>query len=152
MSEQTLKFELEREGFPIEIGSSKFFFGTSVEDLTRFFTLLDDVEKEAAKLADQIDAKKITDEVTAENVDEIMKLQRGIAKIQYDAALGEGAFEKIYEEFPYIDVLLEKYDEIDFHIAERVEKETTLRADKFNKKKAEMMKKKAIKKRKRKSK
>lgn len=146
MANKTLKFDLKREGFPIEIGSTKFFFGTSVEDLTRFFTVMDEVEKEIVELSKVIDLEKVRAELSEDNIDEVLKMQKELARIQYDAMLGEGAFEKIYAEFPYVDVLEEKFDDIALHVSERLEVETTKRVDKVNKKKAEAMKKKASKK------
>lgn len=148
MAKDILKFELEREGFPIEIGSAKFFFGTSVEDLTRFFTVMDEVEEEIIALNKELDAGKLEEELSADNVNEYMKMQYELARIQFDAMLGEGAYEKIYKEFPYTDVLLEKFDDIALHVSERLEEETGKRIDRHNNKKAEAMKKKALKKKK----
>lgn len=45
-----MQFEIKRSGFPINIGEIEFFFGTTVEELTRFFDVQDEVEEKIAPL------------------------------------------------------------------------------------------------------
>ena len=45
-----MQFEIKRSGFPINIGEIDFFFGTTVEELTRFFDVQDEVEEKIAPL------------------------------------------------------------------------------------------------------
>lgn len=37
MTAEVLKFDIQREGFPIEVAGVEFFFGTSAEELQKFF-------------------------------------------------------------------------------------------------------------------
>lgn len=146
MSKKALEFELKREGFPVNIGPVEFFVGTSIEDLQKFFGIQDEVEKKVNALKKQINAIDKLEDATQKEVSEAVSLTKELTRIQYDAALGEGAFDKIYKAFPYTDVLAEKLDDIVLAIADRVSEETAKRADKYNKKKADLLKKKMQKK------
>lgn len=146
MANKALEIKLEREGFPIVIGEVEFFFGTSIEDLQRFFSVQEELERSLAKIGEN--QNEISEESTAADVQQSIDFVTEKVRLQYDALLGEGSFEKIYSVFPYVDVLAEQYDVIAFSIADRIEKETEKRKDRFNKKKAELLKNKARKKKK----
>lgn len=153
MTANLLKFELQREGFPIEIGGVEFFFGTSAEELKTFFVKQQEADAKRESLNKEIQAIESFGEVDQEDPEQIEQLHENItkavevtkkiAKIDYDALLGEGSFERIYEKFPYIDPLIANFDLFSEAIADRILEETALRADKYNKKKAEALKKKA---------
>lgn len=143
---KSLDFELKREGFPVNIGPIEFFIGTSIEDLQRFFGLQEEVDKKIANLNVQLDTIKNLEEANPEELELAVNLTKELIRIQYDAALGEGAFDKIYEVFPHTDVLAEQLDPIMYAIADRVSEETAKRSDKYNKKKADLLKKKMKKK------
>lgn len=138
-----LDFKLERQGFPVKIGNNEFFIGTSMEDLQHFFTMQEKAEIEIKKIQTNISKLNTKNGVTKENADTVIQRTKELSKIQYDSLLGTGAFEKIYSEFPYADTLLENFDDIAFSISDRIEKDTEKRKDKYNNKKAELLKKKA---------
>lgn len=140
-----IKFKLERQGFPISIGDNNFFIGTSMEDLQKFFIDQEKVEEKIKKI--QIDIKEISTKegISKEKADTVIKKTKELTKVQYDSMLGPGAFDQIYTKFPYVDVLLENFDDIAVAISDRIEQDTEKRKDKYNNKKAELMKKKALK-------
>lgn len=153
MTAEVLKFDIQREGFPIEVAGVEFFFGTSAEELQKFFINQQEAEEKRLELENEIEQIESFGEIDEddpeqvallqENVSKALEISKKISKIDYDALLGEGAFEKIYDRFPYIDPLIVNFDSFSEAIANRILEETALRADKYNKKKAEALKKKA---------
>ena len=148
MANKEINFELKREGFPVKVGPIEFFIGTSIEDLKNFFGIQEEIEKKVSEISKKIERIKDLENGSQQDMEEAIELTKELTRIRYDAALGDGAFNKIYEVFPYTDVLAEKLDDIVLAIADRVGEETSKRADKYNKKKADMLKKKQLKKKK----
>ncbi|OJG96676.1 hypothetical protein RV18_GL001962 [Enterococcus termitis] len=143
---KSLDFELKREGFPVNVGPVEFFIGTSIEDLQRFFGLQEEIDKKIEDLSKQLNTIENLEKANQKELELAVELTKELTRIQYDAALGDGAFDKIYEVFPHTDVLAEQLDTIMFAIAERISEETAKRSDKYNKKKADLLKKKMKKK------
>lgn len=154
----TLNFELKKNGFPIIIGGIEFFFDTSTEKLKEFFVRQELYEAEFEKL--QVEFTKLTgisdlDEENPEEyakmkveIDKTLDLTKRTTRADYDALLGEGAFDKIYEAFHDLDKLKEVFYDIEDAVAEAIVKDAEKRADKFNAKRAEVLKKKALKRKK----
>lgn len=153
-----LNFELKKNGFPINIGGVEFFFETSTEKLKEFFVRQELYEAEFEKL--QVEFTTLTgiseldEEIPEEyakmkvEIDKMLDLTKRTTRADYDALLGEGAFDKIYEAFHDLDKLKEVFYDIEDAVAEAIVKDSEKRADKFNAKRAEVLKKKALKRKK----
>lgn len=145
-----MEFQLERSGFPIKIGELEFFFGTTTEELTRFFDVQEEFELKAKECQLKLDSIKNIEKPTKKDTLLIIELSKELATCEYDALLGIGAFEKIYEKYPDVEQLLDLFDPISFEVAEAIEKEALKRKDTISKKKADLLKKKALKNKKKK--
>ena len=145
-----LNIDIKKRGFPINFGPVQFFFGTAAEELIRFFDTQEKYEAEAQKIAEEVQGLKKLENPTKEEVSALLEATQKLAEIQYDGLLGEGAFERIYKEFPDVDQLLELFDDVCLSIAENIEEETEKRKDDLSKKKTNALKKKALKNKKKK--
>lgn len=139
-----IDIKIERSGFPIKFGELEFFFGTTVEELQRFFDVQENIEKEAKVVQEKI-AELNTDNVTKQDAEKLVNFQKDLARIQYDGLLGDGSFDKIYKLYPDANQLLDLFDEIAYEVTDRLEQEAQVRKDKSSKRKAEYLKKKALK-------
>ena len=124
-----LSFQIEKKGFPINIGEVEFFFGTTPEELTRFFDTQAEFEEQVKELKQQLKQIKNIEQPEKEDAIKIIDLTKSLAKAEYDSLLGKGSFEKIYS---------------------AIEKEALKRKDTLSKKKADLLKKKALKNKKKK--
>ncbi|MBE8847878.1 hypothetical protein [Enterococcus durans] len=145
-----LSFQLEKKGFPVNIGEVEFFFGTTPEELTRFFDVQAEFDEKVKELKQQLKQIKNIEQPEKEDAIKIIALTKDLAKAEYDSLFGEGAFEKIYSVYPDAEQLIELFDPISFEIAEAIEKEALKRKDSVSKKKADLLKKKALKNKKKK--
>ncbi|AUB52037.1 hypothetical protein EM4838_03170 [Enterococcus mundtii] len=145
-----LSFQLEKKGFPVKIGELEFFFGTTTEELTRFFDVQSEFDERAKELKNQLKQIKNTDKPDKEDTLQILRISKELAKAEYDALLGEGSFEKIYSVYRDVEQLIDLFDPISFEVAEAIEKEAVKRKDSITKKKSELMKKRALKNKKKK--
>lgn len=145
-----LSFQLEKKGFPVKLGELEFFFGTTTEELTRFFDVQSEFDERAKELKNQLKQIKNTDKPDKEDTLQILRISKELAKAEYDALLGEGSFEKIYSVYPDVEQLIDLFDPISFEVAEAIEKEALKRKDSITKKKSELMKKRALKNKKKK--
>ncbi|EMF0592586.1 hypothetical protein ACTRG7_000277 [Enterococcus faecium] len=145
-----LSFQLEKKGFPVNIGELEFFFGTTTEELTRFFDVQSEFEEKVKELKNQLKQIKNTDKPDKEDTLQILRISKELAKAEYDALLGEGSFEKIYSVYRDVEQLIDLFDPISFEVAEAIEKEAVKRKDSITKKKSELMKKRALKNKKKK--
>ncbi len=145
-----LSFQLEKKGFPVNIGEVEFFFGTTPEELTRFFDVQAEFDEKVKELKQQLKQIKNIEQPEKEDAIKIIALTKDLAKAEYDSLFGEGAFEKIYSVYPDSEQLIELFDPISFEIAEAIEKEALKRKDSVSKKKADLLKKKALKNKKKK--
>ena len=90
-----MQFEIKRSGFPINIGEIEFFFGTTVEELTRFFDVQDELEDKIAPLMKKREKLVIDQEnMTKSDAESLIEISNELNAIQYDALLGEGSYEK----------------------------------------------------------
>lgn len=154
-----LKFELQKNGFPITIGSVEFFFETSSEKIKEFFDRLEKYDLESEKLRaelaeldgapdlDEEDATKWLSKAKEEAVT-ALDLTKRVATISYDSLLGEGSFNKIYDTFDDVTKLFEIFPIIEDAVADAIIDNAEVRNDTLNKKRAEILKKKAAKRKK----
>jgi hypothetical protein len=90
----TIKIQIETAAIPVEIGKLKLEFNTSDESILAF-------RKSALTFKDELEHIAITEDDDMEGAKDIVR--RG-----FDLMLGEGAFEKIYEQTPSV-ILVTKY-------------------------------------------
>lgn len=141
-----MQFEIKRSGFPINIGEIEFFFGTTVEELTRFFDVQDEVEEKIAPLVKKREKLVIDQEnITKSDAESLIEISNELNAIQYDALLGEGSYEKIYSQYQDAVQLFDLFDPIAENVAEAIENDAKDREDKLAQRKANMLKKKALK-------
>ena len=146
-----MQFEIKRSGFPINIGGIEFFFGTTVEELTRFFDVQDEVEEKIAPLVKKREKLVIDQEnITKSDAESLIEISNELNAIQYDALLGEGSYEKIYSKHNDVLLLFDLFDPIAENVAEAIENDAKDREDKLAQRKANMLKKKAHKNKKKK--
>ncbi|MCR1943363.1 hypothetical protein [Enterococcus gallinarum] len=146
-----MQFEIKRSGFPINIGEIEFFFGTTVEELTRFFDVQDEVEEKIAPLVKKREKLVIDQEnITKRDAESLIEISNELNAIQYDALLGEGSYEKIYSQYQDAVQLFDLFDPIAENVAEAIENDAKEREDKLALRKANMLKKKALKNKKKK--
>ena len=141
-----MKFEIKRSGFPINIGKLEFFFCTSVEELTRFFEVQDEIEEKIQPLMSA--REKLTKnkgDATSDDVKELINVSNQLNTIQYDALLGDGSYEKIYAEHPDAVQLFDLFDRIAENVAEALENDAKDREDRLSERRANLIKKKALK-------
>ncbi|MUN92091.1 hypothetical protein [Enterococcus gallinarum] len=146
-----MQFEVKRSGFPINIGEIEFFFGTTVEELTRFFDVQDEVEEKIAPLVKKREKLVIDQEnITKRDAESLIEISNELNAIQYDALLGDGSYEKIYSQYQDAVQLFDLFDPIAENVAEAIENDAKEREDKLAQRKANMLKKKALKNKKKK--
>lgn len=146
-----MQFEVKRSGFPINIGEIEFFFGTTVEELTRFFDVQDEVEEKIAPLVKKREKLVIDQEnITKRDAESLIEISNELNAIQYDALLGDGSYEKIYSKYQDAIQLFDLFDQIFENIIEAIENYAKEREDKLAQRKANMLKKKALKNKKKK--
>ncbi|MFQ7654726.1 MAG: hypothetical protein ACLRKY_10865 [Enterococcus gallinarum] len=146
-----MQFEIKRSGFPINIGEIEFFFGTTVEELTRFFDVQDEVEEKIAPLVKKREKLVIDQEnITKSDAESLIEISNELNAIQYDALLGDGSYEKIYSKYQDAIQLFDLFDPIFENIIEAIENYAKEREDKLAQRKANMLKKKALKNKKKK--
>lgn len=145
-----MEFKIEKRGFPIKIGELEFFFGTTVEELTRFFDAQEEYEAKVKECEEKLKSIKNIDQPTKEDTLLIVELSEELATVKYDALLGEGAFKEIYEKYTDIEQLLDLFETLEFEVAEKIANESAKRQDAVSKKKADLLKKKALKNKKKK--
>ncbi|MFA1820552.1 hypothetical protein ACDX78_10275 [Virgibacillus oceani] len=117
-----LKFDIKKSGFPVKIGDIEFWFDDSHEAMREFI----EKDNESQKNLDEI--KKKSDEIQASDDNELAKadkafeLKKEELTIQYDTMFGDGAFEKLYAEYPNIRELEKILIPIDAAVGEAVTK------------------------------
>lgn len=100
----TVSVGVELSGFPVLVGSEKFFFSTAEENVERFLEFQKNPEAYVAKVQAIADSTDITDKdfktaddlPTVEEYREYVGSQKEALTIMYDIMLGEGAFDRLY--------------------------------------------------------
>ena len=146
-----MQFEIRHSGFPINIGEIEFFFGTTVEELTRFFDVQDELEDKIAPLMKKREKLVIDQEnMTKSDAQSLIEISNELNAIQYDALLGDGSYKKIYSQYQDAVQLFDLFDPIAENVAEAIENDAKDREDKLAQRKANILKKKALKNKKKK--
>lgn len=151
---QEIKIDIKRTGFPVKIGDLELWFDSSLENLRTFFNI-EEVAQEKLKEAqakakhihfpDNIDVNDI-ENIDVKTIDAAFDVNKEFIAAQYDIIFGDGAFKKIYKQYPDIIALENALDPIGIAIANRIEELESERVKEFDKKKKEYLKKKAKKK------
>lgn len=147
----TIKIDVKRTGFPIKIGNLDLWFDSSIENLKNFFNIeqiTQDRLKKARKKAEHV---HFPDDINEENVLEIEEntinaafdVHKEFIAIQYDILFGDGAFKKIYDEYPDIIALEGLLKPLGEAIAQKIEEQEQERKSEVEKIKNEYLKKKA---------
>lgn len=115
-----IKIELKKEGIPIEIGGLEFFFSLNINDLKYFYDVKEKAENEINALNEEIEAlegKKDRDSIFKK-----VELTEKCLKVNFDALLGEGAFEQV-QTVSNDPIVLEKVlDQLNDQLASELEK------------------------------
>lgn len=151
---QEIKIDIQRTGFPVKIGDLELWFDSSLENLRMFFNI-EEVAQEKLKEAqdkakhihfpDNIDVNDI-ENIDVKTIDAAFDVNKEFIAAQYDIIFGDGAFKKIYKQYPDIIALENALDPIGIAIANRIEELEAERAEEVEEKKKEYLKKKAKKK------
>ncbi len=102
-----IKIQTEKPSIPIEFGKLKFEFDISDESVQKFYGGVERIQEELTAL-DVVEGKEF------ESMKEALK--KG-----YDFMLGDGAFDKIYEQTPSAIKLLEYFQLLSESIAEKLQ-------------------------------
>ncbi|MGG5331617.1 hypothetical protein [Enterococcus sp. AZ163] len=118
---QGLKINVERTGFPIELGGHKFFFDCSTEHIEEY-------EEKFAAVGPKLEK--------LEQGDDTIEDYKKALTIGYDAMLGEGTFEKLYDSVPDVVAWINAFYTLAEGIAEKVsevQKEQSSKSDELKK-------------------
>lgn len=104
----TVSVGVELSGFPVLVGTEKFFFSTAEENVERFLEFQKNPEKYVAKVQAIADSADLTDKEiktaddlpTVDEYREFVGSQKEALKIMYDIMLGEGSFDRLYAVYP----------------------------------------------------
>lgn len=118
---QGLKINVERTGFPIELAGNEFFFDCSTEHIKEY-------EDKFAAVGPQLEK--------LEQGDDTVEDYKKALEIGYDAMLGEGTFEKLYESVPDVIAWVNAFFSLSEGIAQKVaevQKEQSSKSDELKK-------------------
>lgn len=119
-----IKIDLKKTGFPVAIGSVELWFDASLENLRKFFNI-EELSKEKLKevevAAAKIEMPENVMDIEVETVDNAMKLEEELMKLQYDIIFGDGSFAKIYKTYPDIIALKGALEAAGDLIAKKIE-------------------------------
>ena len=104
----TIKIQLETPAIPVEIGKLKFEFDTSDESIQNF-------HKTGLSFKEELETVEFTEGNELEKAKDI--LRRG-----FDLMLGEGAFEKIYQQTPSVLSVTKYFVQLSGSISEQLNK------------------------------
>lgn len=124
---KALEIKVERTGFPVTLAGQEFFFDCSTERIEDYETQYVEVEKKLNELAD-------------DNND--IESQKEALQLGFDVMLGEGAFEKLYENVPDLVAWMNAFFDLSAGIAQNIDefkktqdkKATDLKSKYLNKK------------------
>lgn len=126
----SIQIEVKRSGFPVKLGEVELWFDTSIENLTRFFEIEDEVNNRFNEYQKEIVDKSNNGkfdglkkgEISKETIDEALALERKTTEIKYDLVFGDGTFAKLYEAYPDYEALDEAFYQVDTLIGAELEK------------------------------
>lgn len=105
-----IRIEEQKPEIPVEIGELKFTFKVTDEAVLNF-------RKESLRLKEELEKIQAAEEDET-NVEKVRELLRQ----GFDAFLGEGAFEKIYEMSPSVMVISRYFAQLVLGISEEIER------------------------------
>jgi len=149
-----IKIGIKRTGFPVKIGEIELWFDSSIENLKRFFNIDKLAEERLEQTKELAKNIKLPDEINEETVkamdeqtiNDAFNVNKEFIAIQYDLIFGDGAFTKVYEEYPDIMALEDVLEQVGQAVAQKVENMEKERQDKSAVKVSDHLKKKASKK------
>lgn len=152
----TVQIDIQRTGFPVKIGTVELWFDSSAENLRNFFNV-DEIAQERLKeireKAEHIHFPKGIENYTIdefsekdiEKIDAAFDINKEFIALQYDIIFGNGAFKKIYEEYPDVWALEKALAPLGEEIAKRIEKQEKEREKELKQLEEEILKKKKMK-------
>lgn len=105
-----IRIEEQKPEIPVEIGELKFTFKVTDEAVLNF-------RKESLRLKEELEKIQVAEEDET-NVEKVRELLRQ----GFDAFLGEGAFEKIYEMSPSVMVISRYFTQLVLGISDEIER------------------------------
>ena len=105
-----IRIEEQKPEIPVEIGKLKFTFKVTDEAILNF-------RKESLRLKEELEKIQAAEDDEA-NVEKVRELLRQ----GFDAFLGEGAFEKIYEMSPSVMVISRYFTQLVLGISDEIER------------------------------
>ena len=103
----TIKIKIDKPTIPIEFGKLKFEFDTSDESVEKFYGGIDKVQSD------------LTDLELVEG--DVFNAPKEALRKGYNHVLGDGAFEKIYKEYPSVMSLTGPFATLMEHVSEKLE-------------------------------
>lgn len=108
----TLNFKIEKDYIPVVINGLEFQFETNEENLAKFIGMKEHIESEMDELKKGMPDIDDEDDISKEDVEQVLNIAKESLKIQYDVMLGTGSFERLYEIVPSIEKLSDLLAEI----------------------------------------
>lgn len=109
---KALEIKVERTGFPIVLAGHEFFFDSSPEHLI-------EVQKNYKEFEKGVESIEVTDEDDIDSLD--LESYKDLLGKGYDVMLGEGTFDKLYDEIPDINAWLNAFFDLYSGIAEQLD-------------------------------
>lgn len=152
----TININIERSGFPINIGEVEFWFDTSAEALTKFIDIpqqingrFNEYQKELVERYNAGEFDEVKEGVVdAKVAQQAIEMEKKLLEIKYDVFFGDGTFAKLYEKYPDYLALENALEQVDELVAKELEKIQKERADKVNERTSQYLQKSEKKKRK----
>lgn len=107
-----IKIQTEETVIPVEIGKLTFGFNISDDAVSTFQNGVDKVLEKF---------KKLEEEITEENGSEVIGLVKQVLTEGFDFMLGEGTFEKLYEQTPSVIKLTSVFKQLSDSLKEELE-------------------------------
>lgn len=107
-----IKIQTEETVIPVEIGKLTFGFNISDDAVSTFQNGVDKVLEKF---------KKLEKEITEENGSEVIGLVKQVLTEGFDFMLGEGTFEKLYEQTPSVIKLTSVFKQLSDSLKEELE-------------------------------
>src|SRR5690625_2936435 len=154
-----VQVEIKRTGFPVKIGNIELWFDSSVENLRKFFNIEEIAQerlKEIKEKAEHVHFPKGIEnysieefeEKDIEKIDAAFDINKEFIAVQYDILFGDGAFKRIYDEYPDIWALEKALVPIGEQIAERIKEQEQKREQELKQVENEILAKKKAKRKK----
>lgn len=116
---ETLVIDVQRTGFPIKIGKNEFFFDSSIEGISKY-------QENYVKALEEVKKLEIVDETDEK---EVLRQRIEVFRKAFDIVLGDGSFDKIYEEINDIIAL----EGVFYKVVDGIEMHVKLVVDEYSK-------------------